>query len=208
MTKKEKAAYDKARVDKNRDEINKRRRERYLLLNEVKKEKIRERARIHSKENKEKKTLQKRENRKKNSERTKTVNEKWVKNNRESVLKSKRKYNKSPTGLQKARDRGRAIRCLKKVDKEALKEISKWELQIKGNLFYPCIYCLEETPIKNIEIDHFYPLSRGGSHCKNNLVASCASCNNKKGCKNPFDFIRERVSSGKIFQTLQTSYNR
>jgi 5-methylcytosine-specific restriction endonuclease McrA len=35
----------------------------------------------------------------------------------------------------------------------------------------------------NRSIDHVTPLSRGGSHTKDNVVASCKSCNYAKGVK-------------------------
>lgn len=190
---------EKVKLSKER---NKRRRDAYLLLSDEQKEKVRERARTHSKKNKAKKTIQKRENVKKNLERTREVKRNWAKKNREKILESKRKYRKSIKGRQKARDRDRMIRSLKKVDRKHLAEISKWELELRNNLFYPCVYCLQEVPVVDLEIDHFFPLSRGGLHHRNNLVPSCSGCNNKKGCKNPFDFIKNIADNLKSYKFL------
>jgi 5-methylcytosine-specific restriction endonuclease McrA len=38
-------------------------------------------------------------------------------------------------------------------------------------------------------VDHVVPLSRGGSNRKENVVASCESCNRSKGAKMPEDFV-------------------
>lgn len=45
---------------------------------------------------------------------------------------------------------------------------------------YKCHYCQTK---KNIEMDHKVPISKGGKSIKINLVASCKSCNSKKGIK-------------------------
>ena len=60
--------------------------------------------------------------------------------------------------------------------------------QIKNRmLFYGelCIYC--KAPYE--EVDHFFPLSKGGTSWPANLVPACRSCNRKKYNKNPWEFI-------------------
>jgi hypothetical protein len=48
----------------------------------------------------------------------------------------------------------------------------------------PCAYCGTPTGKgKDRHADHVVPLSRGGKHCVDNLVPSCASCNRRKGDK-------------------------
>lgn len=48
------------------------------------------------------------------------------------------------------------------------------------------------------EIDHFVPLARGGSHCRENLVPACKPCNNSKHAQDPEKWLarrrRERVA--------------
>lgn len=45
-----------------------------------------------------------------------------------------------------------------------------------------CVYCgLNEVSRSPLEIDHFVPLSRGGTNQMRNLVASCKRCNAEKG---------------------------
>ncbi len=52
-----------------------------------------------------------------------------------------------------------------------------------------CFYCGCELNDSNRTIDHFIPLCRGGANIKENLVASCFGCNNKKGTKTYEEFM-------------------
>lgn len=42
-----------------------------------------------------------------------------------------------------------------------------------------CIYCGN----RGLSVDHYVPVSRGGSHNLDNLFACCKSCNSGKGCR-------------------------
>jgi 5-methylcytosine-specific restriction endonuclease McrA len=44
-----------------------------------------------------------------------------------------------------------------------------------------CIYCCESTKPSTWTMEHFYPISRGGSFKLHNLYISCKSCNWQKG---------------------------
>ena len=45
-----------------------------------------------------------------------------------------------------------------------------------------CWYCGTATnPFRNFEVDHYIPLSKGGSDDISNLVPACSRCNAKKG---------------------------
>lgn len=46
-----------------------------------------------------------------------------------------------------------------------------------------CQYCQHKFPPPELTIDHVIPKSRGGTNTWLNLVASCKSCNQKKGDK-------------------------
>lgn len=45
---------------------------------------------------------------------------------------------------------------------------------------------------KDVVIDHYYPLSKGGKHEISNLVISCRSCNARKSAKTPEQWMAER----------------
>lgn len=60
-------------------------------------------------------------------------------------------------------------------------------LEIKQEKY--CFYCGCELNDSNRTIDHFIPLCKGGANVKENLVACCFGCNNKKGMKTYEEFM-------------------
>ena len=54
-----------------------------------------------------------------------------------------------------------------------------------------CIYCGVRLTVKNLQIDHMDPVSRGGSNDYDNLQALCRRCNARKGKHTDREF-RER----------------
>jgi len=46
---------------------------------------------------------------------------------------------------------------------------------------FTCRYCGKKSP--TMTVDHVMPVTRGGDHNEENLVAACRSCNSKKGNK-------------------------
>jgi 5-methylcytosine-specific restriction endonuclease McrA len=57
-----------------------------------------------------------------------------------------------------------------------------------------CYYC--STKLKKFQVDHFIPLSRGGSNWPNNLVIACQPCNGSKAAKMPWEWKPERFLPG------------
>lgn len=53
-----------------------------------------------------------------------------------------------------------------------------------------CFYC--GCALTKFSVDHFIPLSRGGSNGPSNLVLSCHSCNCRKAAKMPWEWMPER----------------
>lgn len=51
-----------------------------------------------------------------------------------------------------------------------------------------CYWCSIPLKGKNMHIDHYVPLSKGGEHTLSNLVVSCSTCNQKKNAKDPILF--------------------
>ena len=56
------------------------------------------------------------------------------------------------------------------------------------------MYCGERKLLKNLQIDHKYPVDRGGSNDKSNLQLLCRPCNLRKGVHTDEEF-RSRYSS-------------
>lgn len=55
---------------------------------------------------------------------------------------------------------------------------------------YPnCPYCDVYLTRENTQLDHVYPLSKGGQHTIFNLMPCCAVCNNKKQNKLPINWF-------------------
>lgn len=61
--------------------------------------------------------------------------------------------------------------------------LSEWR-DILEYFNHACAYCLRSDAPMNIE--HVIPLSKGGSHTKENVVPACGSCNSKKGTRPVF----------------------
>lgn len=57
--------------------------------------------------------------------------------------------------------------------------------QMKELLSLPCYYCGGTAR----EIDHYVPLSRGGSHTIDNLRPACITCNRSKGANMPDEWV-------------------
>lgn len=71
-------------------------------------------------------------------------------------------------------------------------DIVKLYIKQKGLCFY-CGQALKD----NYDIDHFTPLSKGGTNYPSNLRLSCHSCNNRKRARDPYEFIQTEF--GRLF---------
>lgn len=50
---------------------------------------------------------------------------------------------------------------------------------------HQCQYCLKQPPLRELNIDHVLPRSRGGDDTWENLVTACRVCNLRKGWRTP-----------------------
>lgn len=128
---------------------------------------------------------------------------KWNKNNASKVAENMRKYRvlkkeqylknrkewqlKNPDKVKIYNARKHAKRrCSIEKTEFKLTEI-EWN-NIIINQKYKCFYCLKK--MKKPTIDHVIPLAKGGSHSKENIVASCLTCNCSKGKKDISEFAK------------------
>lgn len=67
-----------------------------------------------------------------------------------------------------------------KREREKARELrnSQWWKQQLGQGI--CYHCGQKYPKEELTMDHLVPLGRGGKSTKNNVVASCKSCNSLK----------------------------
>jgi|WetSurMetagenome_2_1015567.scaffolds.fasta_scaffold267513_3 5-methylcytosine-specific restriction endonuclease McrA len=52
---------------------------------------------------------------------------------------------------------------------------------------YRCQYCGQDGTASSLTLDHCTPRSKGGKFSWDNLVASCVTCNSKKGDRTPHE---------------------
>jgi 5-methylcytosine-specific restriction endonuclease McrA len=50
---------------------------------------------------------------------------------------------------------------------------------------HQCQYCAKRPPLRDLNIDHILPRSRGGMDTWENLVTACRVCNLRKGWRTP-----------------------
>ena len=66
-----------------------------------------------------------------------------------------------------------------------------------------CQYCGCFFEVSYLTLDHVIPRSRGGINSWRNLVAACRDCNQKKGCKLPWEAnmfpLQRPVAPDKVF---------
>ena len=55
-----------------------------------------------------------------------------------------------------------------------------------------CAYCGDKQKIDELHMDHFLPLSKGGTHVLSNLVPACKRCNLSKRNHHPEDWFKRQ----------------
>jgi 5-methylcytosine-specific restriction endonuclease McrA len=55
-----------------------------------------------------------------------------------------------------------------------------------------CSYCSNFVGVAALGPDHVVPLSRGGRHALENIVAACSACNYSKGARDVESFIKPK----------------
>lgn len=85
---------------------------------------------------------------------------------------------------QNIKKRNKIKRKLAIDSSESLLSNSEW-MEILEYHSFLCFYC--DAPWEHM--DHFVPLSKGGTHTADNVVPACAPCNLRKSNKNPMEFL-------------------
>ena len=124
---------------------------------------------------------------KENKEEIKEKFQKYYKENREQLLKKASEYKKTKDGKisSRASSSKRRNASLDNDDGTITKHSLDTLLQIQNN---QCFYCKKDLSLltdREVHLDHYIPLSKGGAHSIINVVWSCSSCNLQKSAAIP-----------------------
>lgn len=144
------------------------------LWNFRNRERINKRARLYRRNNIESFKQRERRHHRKFRNRRREYKKRWALDNPEKY----RAMVRSRRARRKARERG-ADGCFTMMDVVAIHENQKGL----------CFYCGVDL-VNDYHVDHFVPLSMGGSNNPSNLRLSCPGCNALKGVRNPHEFIQ------------------
>jgi len=82
----------------------------------------------------------------------------------------------------------------------AVGTFDKWDVMIRlgrqNNLCHYCYCKLDFFGPNKFQVDHFIPLSRGGSNYAINLVIACPDCNRAKSDRMPWEYRPARFEEG------------
>lgn len=67
-----------------------------------------------------------------------------------------------------------------KAEKDKARKLRKTRWWQQKTAPGTCYFCDRKMNFKDLTMDHIVPLSRGGRSTKDNLVACCKECNNRK----------------------------
>ena len=84
-----------------------------------------------------------------------------------------------------------------KAEREKARELRAsawWKEKIQKGI---CHYCEKNVHSKELTMDHWVPLARGGLSVKNNLVPACKECNAKKKLHTPVDLLFQQLEAEK-----------
>lgn len=98
----------------------------------------------------------------------------WHRANPEKVALKARKYQKSHPEMKRSIDATRHKRYRSAPGRGV--RPSEWRA-IRADSMGLCVYCNDR---RRLSMDHIDPISRGGAHDPDNIVAACKSCNSSK----------------------------
>ena len=128
-----------------------------------------------------------------NPDKTKLYQQRWYASHAEySAARTRRwerenperhKQYKNDPDRRRSQNHKRRSRIVSSETKWSKDDIAELKKRQRGH----CYWCRKKLDDK-YEIDHVWPLVKGGSNGKENIVISCKPCNRKKGAKTPIQF--------------------
>lgn len=110
--------------------------------------------------------------------------------NPEKERQSQREYHKRHPERRRMAKQVRRARKRNAVVGDT-KAIAAWERGWRKKKTHTCHWCKKTTRTSECHADHVQALSNGGAHSLDNLVVSCAKCNQKKNNKPPDVFNKQ-----------------
>ena len=104
---------------------------------------------------------------------------KIMERNKERYAEVRRKYLKTDAGIAMHRKQTQKRYALKKA--AFVEDVNPMDLyKEQGGV---CYICKGSFEFKQMELDHVFPIARGGKHKKDNCKMACRHCNRSKGSK-------------------------
>lgn len=153
------------------------------------------RVREWSLKNPERKNAIRRRNYEENKERYLQISVEWNRTHRDKHVESNRKWRlKNPEkylALARKHDLIKKDRLVNAGEIPTTEQIRELIIQSRKH----CFWCDKIVKDKDLNIDHLYPLAKGGTNNINNLVVSCGLCNRRKHAKHPEQFMNEILNA-------------
>lgn len=134
---------------------------------------------LHEK-HKEKRNARHREWLKDNAEHCSAWRKTRYRKHRDSERAHRKAYGKTERGRQAIAKHLNKRRAARKNNHIAYYSLSDWQKRLE-QFDNRCAYCNGEPQ----SVDHFIAITKGGSHCLNNVLPACNSCNSSKHNKDP-----------------------
>ena len=116
----------------------------------------------------------------------------WYKQNKSEVVKKSSEWvAKNPERAKEIKRNYKHRRRSKEKSGVTGRDLISWTKQQAKVCYWCGVDCTQ-----GYHLDHYYPLSKTGTHELNNLVISCSKCNQSKAAKDPIQYAN---SKGKLF---------
>jgi len=119
-----------------------------------------------------------------NPERVKVAKQKWAKENAGKVKEIHRNWRKK--NPERHRAHGKNTRYKRRTQSKNSDITTDFLIELKKKVANTCPYCGLYTEM--LHLDHIIPLSRGGTHTKDNVMYCCPTCNLTKHTKTLKEF--------------------
>lgn len=190
--------YKKEYQQKNKDKLAAKKRKYYI----ENKDSINNKNREYEENNKEKMQEYRKKYRLEHSEKLREFNKNYYINNKKTINERNKEYRDSNSDkIEEQRKKYRATDAAKLIIRaNSLKRRSAGTLTVKEIdriIKYSkglCYWCGDIYGDK-YHLDHYTPVAKGGATNIDNMVVSCAKCNQSKGAKSPYVFAN---SIGKL----------